>query len=211
MALTIMAIVVAFILKDRKPGQVAVDGQESKNAAGKAGGSPPVLFSVPDFALTNQSGATVTRSDLLGKVWLADIIFTRCAGPCPEMTRRMAELQAAIPPQMPVAFVTLTADPLFDTPQVLQAYSRRHAAQPGRWHFLTGTKRQIVDLAVEGLKFTALENDAAKQTDVNDLFIHSTVFVLVDKRGRARAVMESDVPALKARMLDLVRQLLDEN
>lgn len=210
MGVTMVAIVVAFILKERRSTGTNVDGVELKQVAGGAGGPPPVLFAVSDFALTNQTGAVITRSNLLGKVWLADIIFTRCAGPCPEMTRRMAELQSAIPTQAPVAFVTLTTDPLFDTPKVMQAYSRRFGAQPGRWHFLTGTPRQIADVAVQGLKLTVLDKEASKQVDPNDLFIHSTIFVLVDKRGRARAVLESDEPALKVKALDLIQQLIDE-
>lgn len=211
MGVTMVAIVVAFLLNDRKSTTATnVDGVELKQVAGGAGGPPPVLFAVSDFALTNQTGAVLTRSNLLGQVWLADIIFTRCAGPCPGMTRRMAELQSAIAPQAPVAFVTLTTDPLFDTPKVMQAYSRRFGAQPGRWHFLTGTPQQIAELAVQGLKLTVLDKEASQQVDPNDLFIHSTIFVVVDKRGRARAVLESDEPALKVKALDLIQQLIDE-
>lgn len=211
MALTIAAIVVAFVLKEKASPVGAVDGVELGNVAGETGGRLPVLFPVIDFALTNQSGAVVARTNLLGRVWIADIIFTRCAGPCPEMTRRMADFQSAIPAQSPVTLVTLTTDPLFDTPQILQSYARRFGAQPGRWHFLTGTPRQIADLAVQGLKLTAMDKEVAKQTDPNDLFVHSTIFVVVDKRGQARAVLESDDPALKVKALDVIRRLLDEN
>ena len=45
-----------------------------------------VIGSVPAFTLTNQLSQPVTRDDLKGRVWIADIIFTRCAGPCPVMT-----------------------------------------------------------------------------------------------------------------------------
>lgn len=211
MALTIVAIVLAYVLKEKNRPRKNVDGIELKNVGGTSHGKLPELFPVPEFTLTNQQAEAFGRTNLLGRVWIADIIFTRCAGPCPEMTRRMAELQAAFPPQLPVSFVTLTADPDFDTPRVLQAYARRFGAQTGRWHFLTGTKKQIVDLAVDGLKLTAVEKEAGKQIDPNDLFIHSTIFVVVDKRGRARAVLESDDPTLKVKALDVVRQLIDEN
>ena len=53
----------------------------------------PVLGQVADFMLTNQSSQTVTLSDLRGHVWVADIIFTSCAGPCPRMTKQMKALQ----------------------------------------------------------------------------------------------------------------------
>ena len=177
---------------------------------GAGSGTLPVLFEVPDFSLTNQVGKTIGRADLLGKVWIADIIFSRCAGPCPEMTRRMAELQSAMPPQSPVSFVTLTTDPLHDTPSVLLAYSRRYAAQDGRWHFLTGTKKQIADLAIGGLKLTTLDKEEAKRLDPNDLFIHSTIFVVIDKKGRVRAVIESDEPSMRVKALGIIQRLLEE-
>lgn len=210
MVVTIVAILLAYVVKERGRPRESVDGIELKNVGGGNQGRLPVLFDLPQFTLTNQLGEPFGQTNLLGRVWIADIIFTRCAGPCPEMTRRMSELQAALPPQMPVSLVTLTTDPLFDTPKVLHAYARRHGAQQGRWYFLTGTKQQIVDVAVHGLKLTALDKEAEKQTDPNDLFIHSTIFVVVDKRGRARAVLETDDPALKVKALDAVRQLIDE-
>lgn len=210
MALTVAAIVFAYVVKERSQSGGAIEGVELKTVGGGIPGALPELFSVADFSLTNQFAVPFGRSNLLGRVWIADIIFTRCAGPCPEMTRRMAEFQAVIPPQLPVSFVTLTTDPDFDSPGILKAYSRRYGAQEGRWHFLTGTKRQIVDVAVEKLKLTAVEKEAGQQIDPKDLFIHSTIFVVIDKHGRARSVLESDDPGLKMKALDVVHRLLDE-
>ena len=210
LALTIAAILVAFIIKRAREHPAAAEPSSFPGSANISDGKLPILFEVPDFALTNQSGQVITRSDLRGQVWIADIIFTLCGGPCPEMTRRMAELQAAIPAEQPVRFVTLTTHPEHDTPAVLQSYARRFLAQPGRWHFLTGTKRQIADLAVGGLKLTALEKEADKREKLDDLFIHSTLFVLIDQQGRARATFESDDPAMKSKLLPTIMKLLQE-
>ena len=209
MVITIVAIAAAYVIKRGSQQRNSPDGIELRQMAAPSG-TLPVMFEVPNFSLTNQLGKVVTRTNLLGKVWVADIIFSRCSGPCPEMTRGMAELQAAIPPQSPVSFVTLTTDPLHDTPPVLLAYSRRYAAQAGRWHFLTGTPRQIADLAIGGLKLTTLDKEEAKQLDPNDLFIHSTIFVVIDKKGRARAVIESDEPAMRVKALGIIQQLIAE-
>jgi cytochrome oxidase Cu insertion factor (SCO1/SenC/PrrC family) len=210
MTVTIAAIVVAFVVQKIREADRGPGAQPGSELAVQAGGPLPVLFEVPDFALTNQGGQVVTRADLRGQVWIADIIFTSCAGPCPEMTRRMSELQGAIPATAAVKFVTLTTHPEFDTPAVLLAYSRRFHAEAGRWHFLTGGKRQIIDLAVGGLKLTALEKEPDKQENPNDLFIHSTLFVILDRRGRARAVVESDDAEMKPKVLRAVGQLLKE-
>jgi protein SCO1/2 len=210
LGLTIAAIIVAFFISKGRERETQLGLTQGFNSSARSGKALPVLFEIPDFALTNQDGQVVTRVGLRGQLWLADVIFTRCAGPCPEMTRRMADLQAAIPTKDPVKFVTLTTDPETDTPSVLQTYSRHYGAQPGRWHFLTGTKKQIADLVVRGLKLTALEKEADKQEDPNDLFIHSTLFVLVDKQGRGRAVFESDSPEMKPKVLQALGQLLRE-
>jgi cytochrome oxidase Cu insertion factor (SCO1/SenC/PrrC family) len=151
----------------------------------------PVIAQVADFTLTNQLAQPVRLADLRGQVWVADIIFTRCPGPCATMTRRMADLQAALPANAPVKLVSLTTDPAHDTPRALASYAERFGAHPNRWQFLTGPKADLVKLAVNSLKLTVLDKEEAKRTSPNDLFIHSSIFVVVDKQGRLRAVFES--------------------
>src|SRR5437763_1162579 len=111
----------------------------------------PVYSVLHDFALTNQNNSIVTLGDLRGKVWVADIIFTRCPGPCRRMTKDMARLQDLWPKETPVRFVSLTSDPEYDTPAVLKRYAEEYKADLDRWDFLTGTKQQIVNVAVDEL------------------------------------------------------------
>jgi cytochrome oxidase Cu insertion factor (SCO1/SenC/PrrC family) len=151
----------------------------------------PVINTVADFTLMNQNNRTVTLDDLRGHVWVADIIFTRCAGPCPRMTQQMKSLQDILPPGGQTRLVTLTTDPEFDTPEILQRYAARFGANPERWTFLTGTKKEIARLAIDELKLTAVEKDPNERTDPADLFIHSTIFVVVDKEARLRMVFET--------------------
>jgi len=150
----------------------------------------PVIGTLDDFTMTNQSGQTVRRADLLGKVWVADVIFTRCPGPCARMTARMADLQASIPAKWPVKLVSLTTDPEYDTPEVLGRYAAGFHADPRRWDFLHGEKPDIAGLAVKGLKLVVLDKEEERES-VNDLFIHSTTLALVDKHGRLRGSFES--------------------
>ncbi len=151
----------------------------------------PVYGQVADFKLTNQDNQPVSLADLRGHVWVGDIIFTRCPGPCPQMTRQMKELQEALPNQSHARLVTLTTDPEFDVPAVLKRYAERFGADPQRWMFLTGTKKQIAALAIDSLKLTAIEKKPEDRQSAADLFVHSTIFVLVDKRGQLRGVFET--------------------
>ena len=156
-----------------------------------AGQPLPVYGQIADFALTNQNGRAVSLADLRGRVWVADIIFTRCPGPCLKMTKQMQVLQNALPPDSPTKLVTLTTDADFDTPPVLKAYAERFGADPRRWMFLTGTKKDIAKLAIDSLKLTAIEKKPEERESPQDLFVHSTIFVIADKRGQLRGVFET--------------------
>jgi protein SCO1/2 len=177
--------------------------------------SLPVIAQVADFHLTNQLGQPVSMADLRGKVWVANIIFSRCPGPCAAMTRQMASLQSALTPGMPVRIVTLTTDPEHDTPAVLKDYAAKAGAREHHWWFVTGGKVPIAALAVDSLKLVSVEKAPAERTSAMDLFIHSTTCVLVDKRGRLRASFETvgegvDWTRTQQSILAAVRQLLDE-
>src|SRR6266542_906870 len=159
LALVILAIAAVFIAS--KVGQT----------------TPPlrVYGTVPDFALTDQSGRVVSLSDLRGRVWVADIIYTRCPGPCAKMSRQMSELQTALPADEPVDLISLTADPEFDTPEVLRRYGEKFGASAARWHFLTGKKTDLYRLATKGLMLVLDEVKPEQRQSDSDLFVHSTL------------------------------------
>lgn len=138
----------------------------------------PKLFEVPGFALIDQDGQPLAKENLLGKVWVADFVFTRCAGPCPMMTERMAGLQKTVK-NAEVKLVSFTVDPEHDTPKVLQAYGKKYGADTARWVMATGNLGTIFDVAA-GMKI------AAKPAEGETPIIHSTKFVLVDREGWIR-------------------------
>ena len=171
----------------------------------------PVMGSVVDFALTNQLGRVVTLADLRGQVWVADIIFTRCSGPCRTMTRAMSELQSDLPPAQPVKLFSLTADPEFDTPEVLGKYGEKFGAAPERWQFLTGKKLDLYRLATKGLLLAVDEVKPDERTSPGDLFVHSTRFALVDKQGRVRGSFDGTEPSSRRNIVEAIRTLLRED
>ena len=171
----------------------------------------PRLSQVQPFTLTNQLRQVVSSRDLLGKVWVGDIIFSRCGGPCPKMTEQMSKLQNALPSDPSLAFVTLTTDPDYDTPSVLKAYGDKFHADFKSWSFLTGAKSEIKNLAAGSLKLAAVEKDPSERQNPNDLFIHSTIFVLIDKSGTMRGVYESLEPGFQEKITGDIQALLREN
>jgi protein SCO1/2 len=173
----------------------------------------PVIGSVADFTLTNQDGQSVTLADVTNHVWIADIIFTRCAGPCPRMTGQMKMLQNVLPADSAAKLVTLTTDPEFDSPAVLKRYGQRFDADFNRWNFLTGTKSEIAALASGSLKLSAVPVKLEDQKSVADLFIHTTIFVIVDKHAQLRGFFETGgdgvdwTNSVQPRLLLAVQQL----
>jgi cytochrome oxidase Cu insertion factor (SCO1/SenC/PrrC family) len=123
----------------------------------RAGHDLPRLWEVPDFALIERSGQSVTRADLFGKVWIASFIFTRCVEECPLVSNHMARLQDVFAAEPDVRLVSITVDPAYDTPEVLTRYAQNFAAQPQRWLFLTGDKAMIYRLVREGFRLGLMD------------------------------------------------------
>jgi protein SCO1/2 len=162
---------------------------------GGTGAAPPLRLERPvgDFRLTNQFGIPVDRQALEGFVWVADVIFSRCPGQCHQLSLQMREVQRRLPPGAGVRLVSLTADPEFDTPEVLAKYGRRYGYDTNNWLFLTGPKADVYRLATQGLLFSVVEQPPGARASLEDLFIHSTAFALVDRRGRLRGVVQGEL------------------
>lgn len=164
-----------------------------------------VMGALPDFALIDQAGQTVTRDDLLGRVLVVSFVFTRCAGPCPDLVRQMGVLNSAWGSVEDVAFVSITVDPGFDTPEVLADYARRAGAEDKRWTFLTGSPDRVVDLVRNGFRSSVAPSDGTHQIE------HSLKFAVVDRRGRIRAYLDGTSERLISDAQPIVRRLLAEN
>jgi len=172
----------------------------------------PVIDQIADFTLTNQDNQVTTLGDLTNHVWVADIIFTRCAASCPIMSTQMKSLQAALPSTSQVKLVTLTCDPSYDSPAIMKRYGEHYGADFGRWMFLTGNTKELADLATDGLKLGATPVAPQDRTSPTDFFIHSTIFVVVDKQARLRGIFQTegqdvDWTKVKPKILAAVKDL----
>ena len=170
----------------------------------------PIYGTLPSFQLTDQNNRAVTLESLRGQVWVADVIFTRCAGQCLILSAHLQDLQSALPAGSPVKLVSFTTDPAYDSPGVLQKYAGRYGAQEGRWFFLTGEKAVLRRAAVDGLKLTVLDKASGEQENENDLFIHSAKFVVIDKNGRIRGYYDGETAESVPQVLAAVKTLAQE-
>ncbi|MDO8729812.1 MAG: SCO family protein [Candidatus Omnitrophota bacterium] len=148
----------------------------------------PIYGAAPSFRLTDQTNKPFDSSTLKGRVWIADFIFTSCAGTCPGMSAKTTLLQQRLPAEIPL--VSISVDPKRDTPPVLAEYALRYAAQPGRWFFLTGPSEEIRRVAQQGFHLGMEEGGSPEEP-----IIHSVRFVLVDREGMIRGYYDSTEPA----------------
>ncbi|MBI3080033.1 MAG: SCO family protein [candidate division NC10 bacterium] len=173
-----------------------------------AGASPslPTYGSVPDFSLTERSGRQVGGSELRGKVWIANFIYTHCPDTCPLQSAQMARLQGELAAEGDVRLVSITVDPERDTLEVLSRYADRFGAAPDRWLFLTGEKglRGLVRWSFEPAVALAHPGHTVQ------LVLHSSRFVLVDRLSRIRGYYDSADGESLRRLPQHVRALLGE-
>jgi len=163
----------------------------------------PILSSIPEFSLTERRGQPFGLADLRGKVWVADFIFTNCAGTCPIMTTAMTDIQKmALAENLDdVRLVSITVDPERDSLAVLQRFADGYGALKDRWYFLTGDGAAIQQLANKGFLLSAATSTGGA---AEEPIIHSNRFVLVDRQGRIRGYYDgTDEESVKLLLKDI--------
>lgn len=174
----------------------------------------PIFWRAPDFALVDQAGDTLRTSDLRGTTWVTSFIFTNCAGVCPLITTRMAELRDSLAADgllgTEVRLISITVDPVRDTVAALAAYAERFGdSPPSEWAFLTGSPPDAVRAMIEeGFKVGAYLDADAADTAANYQVTHGGRFELVDAEERVRATYDATDPDVVGRVLSDVRRLL---
>ena len=163
------------------------DGPAGREIKPRGGASEPlpVLATVPEFVLTDQTGNRFGTAQLSGDVWVANFIFTRCVLSCPMQTAKLAALKEklnGLDRWDAISLVSISVDPEYDTPAVLQAYGEPYGVDPAHWRFLTGDRGEIWQLSKQGFKLPVEE----QQMEVGLPLFHSSMLVLVDRRRQIR-------------------------
>ncbi len=169
----------------------------------------PKLGQVADFTLTERTGKDITNRDLLGKVWVANFIFTACGGPCPTLSQHFAAFQKEIARHTDIRLVSFSVNPSGDTPPVLTQYATKYGADPQRWLFVTGEKIPLYTLIETSFKLVAQPNYDPKAPP-SEKFIHSTRLVLVDRNGVIRGYYDGLLPETYPKLKADIDRLLKE-
>lgn len=160
---------------------------------------------IMDFDLTDQLGQRFTRDSIGGRIVVSDFFFTTCPTICPKMTDQMVRVQEAYRDEDRLLLLSHTVTPEIDTVEVLAAYAREKGADPDRWRFLTGPRKQIYALARRSYFACVDEGDGGLQD-----FVHTENFVLVDPLGRLRGFYDGTSEQDVDRLIKDIRKLLKE-
>ena len=140
---------------------------------------------IGDFKLQNQDGKWTTRKEVEGKVFVAEYFFTTCQTICPVMTMEMERVAEKYKGNKDVKILSFTVDPDTDDVEQMKRYAEAHQADAKQWHFLTGAKKDLYELARKSF-FLLKPAEAENLGDAGSDFIHTNNFVLVDRKGRIR-------------------------
>lgn len=159
---------------------------------------PAVLKGVE---LRDQRGQAVDASSLQRRPVLLNFVFTGCSSTCPVQVHELAELHRALPDEVrtTVRFLSITVDPVHDTPQSLSAFARRMGADLPGWRFATGAPAQIEALTARMQAFDPRRGPAQPQD-------HRTSLYLFDASG-ALVQRFAGVPVDRIRLADELSRL----
>lgn len=210
----VSAVMLVAMSASRRAGWIG-GGLTGGGAAGAGVGAlvPDPLVAgmrIPEFALTTQEGKALTRADLLGKITIADFMFTHCPFICPLLTAKMNEMCTKLgqEPQAAefVRFLSFSVDPAHDTPARLTEYAKERELDTSRWTFATGEFEVVKRIATDELKF-ALETDtrtppfALPDGTTMSNIVHPQHFVLIGPEAEVLGIFAAKDDAQVAELM----------
>ncbi len=142
-----------------------------------------IISYVKPFRFTNQDGHPFSDRDMLGKVTVVEYFFTTCKGICPKMNTNMKGVYEEFKSEPDFMILSHTCNPETDSVRVLKRYSDSLKVNNQKWVFVTGRKDSLYQLARTAYLLDDPKNSFEK---IQDQFIHTQFFALVDKDGRIR-------------------------
>ncbi len=158
---------------------------------------------IRDFRFWNQDSLLVTNQDLYGKVYVADFFFTSCPTICPKVKQQMLRINEKYRDDNRLILVSHTIDPKRDTVGKLKQYSRNLGIEDSqKWHFLTGIKDSLHEIASDYMSIAYEDPDAPGGFD------HSGRIVLIDQFGHVRSHCNGTDPKDVTRFMKDIDNLL---
>lgn len=175
-----------------------------KKLAGK-NTTDTIYHSIQPFSFINQYHDTITEKTIENKIYIANFFFATCQSICPKMSSQLTFVQNAFKNDDDVLILSHTVNPLHDTVEVLNGYAQSYGALKNKWHFLTGDKKLIYDMARYSYLVNALEDDGTAEG-----FLHSELFILVDAQKHIRGMYDGTDSVAVMQLISDVKLLKQE-
>ncbi len=193
---------------------------------------PVINNAVDTFSFTDQNGKTLSDKDVEGKVYVTEYFFTTCRGICPKMNTNMRRVWEAYKDEPDFMIISHTCMPEVDSVPLLKGYERRMltgkleknddgsykldpTADLGvpvppnhNWFFVTGGKAKLYNMARHS--YIIDNNKSDTLANINDQFIHTQLFALVDKQTRVRGIYDGLKEEEVQKLMKDIRGLLKE-
>lgn len=166
----------------------------------------PPVSTVRPFNFTNQDGQQVTNKDVEGKVQVVEYFFTTCKGICPIMNTNMRMVYDDLKDYPDFLILSHTCQPEVDSVAQIKKYADSMKVDTKKWIFLTGRKDSLYNMA--RLSYT-IDDNKNPLTSIENDFIHSQFFALVDKEGNVRKIYDGLKKSEVNKMIADARKLLN--
>ena len=168
----------------------------------------PTLSYVKPFQFTNQDGQPVTDADVLNKITVVEYFFTTCKGICPKLNTNMKEVYLQFKDEPDFQILSHTCNPETDSVPVLKKYADSLKVDTKKWIFVTGRKDSLYQMARGSYLLDDPKNNVEK---IEDQFIHTQFFALVDRKGKIRGKIYDGLKTIEVQQLkrDISRLLKD--
>lgn len=163
-----------------------------------------VISYVKPFQFTTQEGLPFNDRDLLGKVTVVEYFFTSCKGICPKMNNNMKGIYETFKSEPDFMILAHTCDPETDSVARLKHYSDSLKIDSRKWVMVTGRKDSLYQMARSAYLLDDPKNSVDK---IEDQFIHTQFFALVDRDGKVRSQIYD---GLKKDEMEKLRQDIQE-
>jgi protein SCO1/2 len=169
--------------------------------------SPDTFHAIAPFNFINQNGSSITEKTFEDKIYLVNFFFTACGSICPKMMRNMETVQDHFAENEDVLLVSHTVMPSMDSVATLKKYESNFNVIENKWHFVTGVKSELYNLA----RTSYFVEEEPGYTKDSTEFLHTEHFVLVDKNKHLRGIYNGTVELEMERVIEDIDLLLKEN
>ena len=167
-----------------------------------------IYHEIKKFQFLNQQGQNVSWDNYKAKVLVFGLFYTQSANKysVKAANKAMQSLGASYAKNTMVNFVSMTIDPVYDTPEVLAGYADSLSARPHKWNLLTGDSTKLFTFVNDELLIDAHQAYAT----IPKKFAYSNYFILVDPQHRIRGYYEATNQEALSRLDDEIKVLIAE-